>query len=473
MSADRPASTPPEPAAGARGSAWRRWTARLAPEGLAGRFALLLVGALLAANLVALGVLTVERDRMDRAAREEREVERIVSLVPAIEAAAPDARATIARQASTRFSRVSVDGRPVVETRPTGPRSRALTAELAEDLPGRDARAAIMVRRGRGHDGDGWPEVETIAASIRLQTSARGADHGAQWLNVVARGAPARPGGFQEEILLVILALSLLSVLAVGLAFVRRLTRPLSALAAAARAAGRGDRTVRVDEGGARELREAARAFNEMQSRIAQFDGERMRTLAAVGHDLRTPITSLRIRAEMLEEETAAPMIRTLDEMTVMAEGLIAWARGAADAETPERVDLSALLGRLCEERGAVFKPAAPVWISGRPVALSRAFGNLIDNAVRYGGNARVRLDREDRMAAVRVEDDGPGIPPDRIGDVFEPFVRVEESRSPDTGGAGLGLSIARSIIAMHGGSLDLENRAEGGLNVRVRLPLS
>jgi signal transduction histidine kinase len=244
-------------------------------------------------------------------------------------------------------------------------------------------------------------------------------------------------------------------------------------LAEAAAAAGQGDRTIRLPEEGPRELRTAAAAFNDMQARIARFDAERMRTLAAVGHDLRTPITSLRIRAEMLDDDDLRePMVRTLDEMTVMADGLVAYAKGSRDTEDTQRMDLAPFLRRLCEERGAAFVAGAEVAVVGRPVALGRAIGNLIENALRYGQSATVRLDRDEREAILLVEDKGPGIPPERLEAVFEPFVRGEDSRSQETGGAGLGLSIARNIVLAHGGAIRLENAAEGGLRVSVRLPL-
>jgi signal transduction histidine kinase len=439
---------------------------RLLPDGLAGRFALLLGAALLAANLVALGLLWYERERLDRTAWVERQVERIVSLVPPIEAAAPGRRPTIAREASKRFLRASVDPEPVAEASPSAPRSAALARVLMDVLPGREVRAATIVRRGRGdHD-----DREAIAVSVRL-AGPEGAP--AQWLNLLSRGDRSRPPGVEEEVFLIILGLSLVSVLGVGLLFVRRLTRPLGQLAEAARAAGRGDRTARVPEEGAREMREAAAAFNHMQAQIARFDAERMRTLAAVGHDLRTPITSLRIRAELLDEADAAPMIRTLEEMTVMAEGLVAFARGAGPAEETREIPLRPFLSLLCEERGALLSPGDDVSVLGRPVALRRAVGNLMDNALRYGGIARVCLERQQGIATIWIDDDGPGIPPERMPDMFEPFVRGEESRSADTGGAGLGLAIARNIIAGLGGTLDLQNRTEGGLRATVRLSLS
>jgi signal transduction histidine kinase len=437
---------------------------RLLPDGLAGRFALLLTAALVAANLVAAGLLSLERVRLDRAAREARETERLLSLVPVIEAVEPAARRAIARDASTRFTRVSVDPAPLVEDVPRAPRSRALARDLSEALPGRDLRAAVLARRD-----EGGRARETIAVSIRLGDGEPG-----QWLNLVARGDRPGPPGPEREVFLLVLALSLAAVLGVGLLFVRRLTRPLGDLAAAARAAGRGDRAARVPEEGPREMREAAAAFNDMQARIEGFEAERMRTLAAVGHDLRTPITSLRIRAEMLDEAEAAPMIRTLDEMTVMADGLVAYARGADAAEEVQRVDLGPFLARLCEERGAAFADAGVTAAARiRPVAMGRAVGNLIDNALRYGGAARVSLAREDGKAVIRIDDDGPGIPPERIGQMFEPFVRGEESRSAETGGAGLGLAIARAVIVAAGGTVTLSNRPEGGLTARVALPLA
>lgn len=165
-------------------------------------------------------------------------------------------------------------------------------------------------------------------------------------------------------------------------------------------------------------------------------------------------------------------MIRTLDEMTVMADGLVAYARGAGEAEEARAVDLGPMLARLCEERGARCDAREAVRVTGRPVALGRAIGNVVDNAIRYGGAARVFLTRDHDHAVVTVEDDGPGVPPDRLAAMFEPFVRGDDSRSADTGGAGLGLAIARTIVAAHGGTILLENRAEGGLRAVVRLPV-
>jgi len=276
----------------------------------------------------------------------------------------------------------------------------------------------------------------------------------------------------QQEGFLTVLILSLLCVLGVALVFARRLTEPLKALAGAATAAGRGDRGARVPETGAAEMRAAARAFNAMQGEISRFDAERMRTLAAVGHDLRTPLTSLRIRAEMIDDDDLRdPIIRSLDEMTVMADGLVSFARDGREAEPTTLLDLNALLAELCRDRALPFA-GVPARVQGRPVGLRRVFGNLIDNALRYGGAARISLTKAQGRAIVVIDDTGPGIPEERLEDMFKPFTRGDHSRSTETGGAGLGLSIARTIVLSHAGDIRLENLSTGGLRARVTLPL-
>jgi signal transduction histidine kinase len=436
--------------------------AALVPDGLAGRFALLLAGALVAVNLVAAALVSSERQRFGREVGAGRAIERLALIVPLVEAAAPADRARIAELAEDRFARVELGPGPIVDGDEIDGRA---TARLRETLAALGSEPADVRAGMLGDRPQGKPGGERLGLSVLLRPAPE-----PEWLNILAR--PFRPPPDREPApFLLILLLSLAAVLLVGLLFIRRLTRPLAALAAAARAAGSGDRTARVAETGARELRETARAFNEMQARIGRFDAERTRTLAAVGHDLRTPITSLRIRAEMLDEAEREAFVRTLDEMTVMADGLVAYARGQGDAEAPGEVELSDLLARLCSERGAGFAPAEPVTVRGRPVALARALGNLVDNALRYGKAARVALARAGGDAVVTVEDDGPGIAPERIETVFEPFVRGEASRSLATGGAGLGLSIARSILRAHGGEVTLENCEGGGLTAHVVLP--
>lgn len=457
----------------------QRWINYL-PDGLAARFTWLLVITLLLANLVVFGAFSLQQTQQDQAAREGQEVERIVALVPALESVAPNIRSRITRNASTRMARVSVTPAPLVVIQATDPRSRSLSKRLTEALNGREVRVAmreISERRNTSHHPLPPKNFNVITLSIALhneQTIHPNVKTTA-WLNVATSGERYKSTNTDKGLFLLILGVSLIAVLGVGLLFVRRLTQPLNALAKAAKAAGCGDHSVRLVETGAKEVRDAAQAFNTMQAQIASFDAERTRTLAAVGHDLRTPITSLRIRAEMLDDEAREPMIRTLEEMAVMAEGLVAFARGEGAFEKLELIDLTELLTWLCNNRGATLNIAVsqtqPLTLMGRQVELTRAFGNLIDNALRYGKEARVGLFCNATEAIITLEDKGLGIPEALLEKVFEPFVRGDTSRSTETGGIGLGLSIAKKVIRAHNGSITLHNLASGGLSVTVKLP--
>lgn len=450
---------------------------RIWPDSLAARIALLLTAAILAANVAAVVVIALQRETFDRRIDETREIERIATLVPAMEAVDADVQQAIARQASTRFARIVIEEAPTVMAPAADRRSQDIAVRLSAALDGRDVAVAIVPRSSReaGEGAGQRPGPQRDANIIVISIALSDRDGAARWLNVMTSGvSPDRglPAGMPFA---TVMLMSLIFVVGVALWLSARLTRPLRHLAQAAAAAGRGDRTARVPEEGAREVRAAASAFNAMQAQIAQFDGERLRTLAAVGHDLRTPMTSLRIRAELIDDAALRdPMIRTLDEMAVMADGLVTFAREGRDAEEALPLDLGALLAQVTTDRGVAFDGgAAPVRITGRPVGLGRAFGNLIDNAQRYGGTADVTLTTAQGSAMVTVDDTGPGIPADRLDAVFEPFVRGDESRSTDTGGAGLGLSIARTIVLAHGGEITLANRDTGGLRATVTLPLA
>ncbi len=446
---------------------------RLFPDGLAGRIVLLLAITILVANLIALAVLNFQQQRFDRQASEDREIERIAALIPAMEAVDAQVRRVIARDASTRFARVRVDDAPLLTESAADSRSVYIALGLMETLEREDVSVAIIDRPipAGAPDRRGRFRTDRVIA-ITMPLSARNGQ--AEWLNVVTSGASPRPGRVDGRPFLTVLALSLLCVLGVSIALARHLTKPLEHLSRAAEAAGRGDRSARVPEEGAREMRKAAQAFNAMQAEISQFDAQRMRMLAAVGHDLRTPMTSLRIRAEMIDDvEQRDAMVRTLEEMTVMADGLVSYAKEGQDSEKMEPIVLGPLLTRLCEDRGAKCNADLHVQVTGRRVGLGRAIGNLVDNAKRYGDEATVTLAQDKRHAIITIDDNGPGIARDRQDAMFQPFIRGDDSRSLETGGAGLGLSIARTIIIAHGGQVTLENRAEGGLRARVTLPLS
>ena len=257
----------------------------------------------------------------------------------------------------------------------------------------------------------------------------------------------------------------------------RRLVKPLSELTAAVERTGGSGDAPPLPPRGPREVRGTIEAFNRMQERLRRFNEDRTRMIAAMSHDLRTPLTRLRLRAELVEDQDQQQkMLRDLDMMGDMIESVLALARDDAKGEPRSLVDLSALVEGICEDASDAGEPVTfsgprGVTISCRPTALRRAISNLVDNAVKYGGSAAVTLSPETGRVVMTVDDEGPGIAPSEREKVFEPFYRIDSSRDPDTGGVGLGLSVTRSIIWEHGGEISLASRKGGGLSARLDLP--
>jgi signal transduction histidine kinase len=259
-------------------------------------------------------------------------------------------------------------------------------------------------------------------------------------------------------------------------AMARTITRPLGDLARAADAVGRGAAAAPLKETGAREIRRATRAFNAMQERLRRYLDSRTRVLAAMSHDLRTPLTRLRLRVESIDDDQLRQrLIEDLDEMSNMIRGALSVFRGLNDDEAAVPVDINALaleLQRQHAEMGgevSIVGTARAPYVA-KPLALKRCLGNLVQNAIRHGTRATIEIEDGPQLI-VRVLDEGPGIPEDMLEKVFEPFFRLEQSRNRDTGGTGLGLSIARDIAQAHGGSLSLHNRQSAGLEARLTLP--
>ena len=264
----------------------------------------------------------------------------------------------------------------------------------------------------------------------------------------------------------------LLSLWAVHLA-----TRPLRDLANAAEDLGRNIRRPSMPEKGPIEVRRAARAFNDMQNRLIQFIEGRTRLLTAISHDLRTPITRMRLRSELLDDSgLKAKFIRDLSEMEAMTRQTLDFLQGLDTAEEEQPIDLTALLETIVADLGeqgltvslsGSLDPPLP----GRPSLLRRLFENLIQNALAYGGGVEIGIHPGDRQVEIRIRDHGPGIPIDRLEKVLEPYYRLDPSRGHERGGFGLGLSIARNIAETHGGRLVLRNHPDGGLEARITLP--
>ena len=256
----------------------------------------------------------------------------------------------------------------------------------------------------------------------------------------------------------------------------RWLSEPVQRLADAARELGRDINHPPLEEAGTTECREATRVFNGMQARIQQQIADRDRFVAAVSHDLRTPLTRLRLRAESLEDsEDRAGFRRDIGEMDTMIRDTLDYLLGVAQGEASERFDIDALVRTIADDHDesgsegliTVSGQAAP--IIGQPRALGRCINNLVENALRYGGCAEILLVDSDDCLVVSIADRGPGVPPHELQHLMKAFYRVESSRNRHSGGVGLGLSIAQEIVQRHGGELLLSNRACGGLVAQLR----
>ncbi|MDJ0946663.1 MAG: ATP-binding protein [Kiloniellales bacterium] len=474
----------------------------LLPQSLAGQMVALLLLALVAAQGVTLAIYLDERRHAVRAAERAQVASRLVSVVRLLDDTPPELSERITRTASGPrlgfwlAAESAVDpGDPEALDRPLQRRLRGLLEGTSsgrvlvrlEDserfLAWRKARRQARLEdddeddhgdyhRAEWRKRDYW-EKRRHRLPLSLTISVRLAD--GRWLNAATLVPFNAPAWAWPSLLS--MGLMALAILVIVVLSVRRITRPLRTLAAAADSFGRGQEGTPLAEAGPEEVRRTIHAFNEMQDRLRRFVADRTGMLAAISHDLRTPITTLRLRAEFIEDpETRDKILETLDEMQQMTEATLAFLREDAAREDSRQVDLAALVQSLCDDltdagRDVAFAGAGRTPLICRPVALKRALANLIENATTYGERARVALQDGATELAIVIDDDGPGIPPERMAAVFEPFVRLEESRSRETGGVGLGLAIARSIARGHGGDVTLENRAEGGLRAILRLP--
>ena len=327
--------------------------------------------------------------------------------------------------------------------------------------------------RQRRYHRDDWrpPAVTSLQVAVHLRNDS--------WLNLQAM-APMVPSLVARQTVIFLITAMVL-VLAVLAVMVRRITRPLSLLSKAAVELGMGEKVPPVPEQGPADLRKTIRAFNQMNNRLQRFVSDRTRMLAALSHDLRTPITSMRLRVEMMPDSLDRDqLLNTLEEMQQMSEATMAFMRQASDNEVTRQVDLNAMTGSLCDDLAELgqdvsYHEGQEIVIRCRPVSLKRALRNLVENGVKYGQYVDVQLESYEKaghsFVAVVIQDAGPGIPEKQMEQVFEPFFRLEGSRNRDTGGIGLGMAIARNIARNHGGEIYLENTA-AGLKVTLELPL-
>lgn len=460
---------------------------RFIPHSMLAWFALVLAAGI---GLSLIGVSAFHafnRDEAVAALEDLRAAERIAAAARFLDHSAPPLRPLIAESISgSSLFIAATPGSMVGNERPPDNRTARLHDVIAArliDMRWRDLRVDYGIGPDDGHS-HLWSWVPSLWSDERrrsdqiLSLQDRGQTFTVSlqlmdgtWLNFSFASVSSLP--FSSWSHLLALAAGIVAVMALGIAAMRLITRPIDSLARAAEELGRGAKPRDVPEAGLDEVRQAARAFNQMQRRIRRMVEDRTQMIAAISHDLRTPITRLRLRAEFVEDaEEQQKMLADLDQMEAIIRSTLAFAREDSDNEVTTSVDLSALLREVAETHPpARVMTQTPCILRGRPVALRRCFDNLVENAIRYGNTAAVALhDRGDKVE-ITIDDTGPGIPEDRVNDVFRPFVRLEESRNRESGGAGLGLAIARSVVLAHGGTIILSNRPEGGLRALVRLP--
>jgi signal transduction histidine kinase len=305
--------------------------------------------------------------------------------------------------------------------------------------------------------------------------------HDGHWLAFTANGAPSRTdpaaAAFSHLSLAGKLVLAAVLILLLSLLTTRRLANPLSRLALAVERIGTGGDEPLMVPKGPRELRIVIAAFNRMHDRLRRFNEDRLQMLAAMSHDLRTSLTRLKLRLEVGGgDEQTQKMVAELDAMGQMVGSILSFARDDAKREPRTLIDLDSLVAEVCEDAVEAGEAVTYNGIRGttalaRPMALRRVVSNLVDNALKYAGEADVKLIAESNQIVVAVEDQGPGIPRSQREKVFEPFYRGDGARNPDAGGVGLGLSGARSIAREHGGDIVLSGRKGGGLSARLELP--
>jgi signal transduction histidine kinase len=447
------------------------------PKSLPGQLILLMGAALLVAQAVNFAVIFSGRQSLDAAISEGPAISRFVEAALQVEAE-PELR--VDDLPRLRGGRLRIQPASLVEIRGLS-RDRALEERLSSEL-GRSGFAVTQVQAATFED---WSSSESRSGGDREGGDGRRRDNenaglilsaqlfDGSWLNA-SLGVPRRDPKLFQRLAGPNLAFFVL-VLGVMAFFALWITRPIRDLTLAARSFG-GKRTAPVvTPRGPGDVRQAIVAFNEMNGRVSTLLDEKDRMLGAIGHDLRTPLASMRIRAEtMMPEEERFALIAKIEEMTAILEDILVLARTGRAREELRQVDVGELVEVLVDEyrqRGmkVVFKGASGAVAEIQTNLLRRAVRNLIDNALAYAHDVSVGVSLGgDRRVTIEVLDNGPGIPEDRIADVLEPFSRLESSRSRATGGTGLGLAISKAIAEGHGGTLVLTNRPKGGLRATI-----
>ena len=465
---------------------------RFLPDSLAAWALLIVISGLVIAEVATTGATLQNRALNARMSVFFHLAERVSSLSRAIAAQPVQGRSDLAEALSTPTLRVAVGDKPIATSKGASDDEIAELEDVLQTRLGDSGVTEVDVGRGPvvadpsampDPPGDDAGPVERFLSDIEENYAFDDAYlvsvqlGNGSWANFTVPVAPAPRLWSDNTMVLTMVVIAL--VLAGSIWALRRLTAPYSLFARAAERLGRDINAESLPEKGPREVRAAAHAFNLMQERLRRFIGDRDQLVAAISHDLRTPVTRLRLRAEFVEDpEQRTRMLADLEDIAAMTRSVLAFASDGAQPEAHESIDLISLLEALCSDMPEVTLDLAPelpsrVKFSAGPVGLRRAIANLIENAVKYGSRARVSLAIEPSAVHIVVDDDGPGIPEQDMEAVFLPFRRLETSRNRETGGTGLGLTIARSVARAHGGDVVLRNRPQGGLRAEIVLPLA
>jgi signal transduction histidine kinase len=477
---------------------------RLLPATLVSRTTLILLAGLFVSNLVGLLVYTGERNLALSNVAGEDIAERIAAVTRTIGGLpAADRDEVACDQSGTRFA-VMLTPEPLVRSSDGSGQTRQVFSILSDLLDQPDEQRLRLASIGNNEETaaltafsetldqcagsmlqmqnmpmdvptnmmrmmQGFNNTDLLRVSYQLENGS--------WLNFLTTPSQASQI-WNPRFLLAFLVMAIL-VTTLSVWAVRRSTNPLALFAQASERLGRDMNAPDMSEEGPREVNRAARAFNDMQKRLRRLINDRTQILAAISHDLRTPVTRLRLRAEFIKDkEQYEKMLNDLEQMETMIAATLSFARLDSSDEARKSVDLAGLVQSVCDDaaelgRDVTYVGPFRVSFHGRPLALRRVFDNLIDNAVKYGERANVALVQTPKNIVVTIRDDGPGIPSTEIERVFDPFNRVETSRNRETGGVGLGLAVVRSIVRGHGGEVTLSNLEKGGLCATVTLPLS
>jgi signal transduction histidine kinase len=397
--------------------------------------------------------------------------ERAVGMIELLRRIPPQWQEQTVAGSNSRIFRVSVSSAPLIRSEASGEKVlEAVRGFLADSLPELSSKD-IMVAKKRPDESLRLKGI--VGGEDLLQLSLR-LDDGS-WLNIT--GMIQHSDALWPMSAAVYMLSVLLGVVVLGMWLVYRVTSPLTTFAEAADRLGKNLRSEPLAETGPSEVAKAAKALNEMQSRLQRLVENRTELLTSISHDLRTSITLLRLRAELMPPGSYRDrLIETLEEMESMVGSVLDFSRETFQEEPSRVVDLSALLQSVCEDRidaGASVRFDAPESLRHRcrRVALKRAINNLVDNAIRYAGDTEVLLSDAASEIVIEIRDEGPGFDPGELDELLLPSFRAERPRRRETGGAGLGLSITKAIVESHGGTLEIANRSAGGASSVIRLP--